>query len=322
MPLDFTVAITTYNGMERVGQVLDLLQTQTQVENISWEIIVVDNNSSDRTSEVIQQYQQNWQGNAILRYSFEKQQGQSFARNHAIAEANSKLIGFLDDDNLPASNWVAAAYKFAQEHPQAGAFGSQIHGLFETEPTAELKEIVFYLAITERGSEPLRYDPKTKGVPPGAGIVVRRDVWLESVPKRLVFTGRKGKSLVAAEDAEALMHMYNQGWEIWYNPAMELQHVIPSWRLDRDYLRKLMRGIGLSRYYLRMLQLNPWKRPLALIFYLISDTRKLIIYWLHHHRQIKENIVTACEIERLFGSLISPFYTWKIRINNYLNIDG
>jgi hypothetical protein len=118
------------------------------------------------------------------------------------------------------------------------------------------------------------------------------------------------------------MHIYNQGWEIWYNPAMELQHIIPSWRLERDYLTKLMRGIGLSRYYLRMLQLNPWKRPLALIFYLISDTRKLLIYWLRHHRQIKNNIITACEIERLFGSLISPFYTWKIRINNYLNNYG
>lgn len=317
MPFDITVAITTYNGAGRVGQVLDLLQHQTGVESISWEIIVVDNNSSDRTAEVIQAYQQNWQGSARLRYVFEGKQGLAYARDRAVNEADSPWVGFLDDDNLPASNWVAAAYNFATEHPEAGAIASQIHGLFATEPDQELKQILFYLAITERGDEPLRYEPKHKGVPPGAGIVIRRQAWLESVPKQLLFIGRTAKSLVGAEDAEALLHIHNQGWEIWYNPAMEIQHVIPAWRLQRDYLTKLMRGIGLSRYYLRMLLIPAWKRPFALVIYLINDYRKFMIYWLRNRQQISENTVTACEFERLFGSLISPFYTWKIRLEHY-----
>lgn len=318
MPTEFTVAITTYNGAARVGQVLDLLQHQIGVEDISWEIIVVDNNSSDRTAEVIQAYQQNWQGSAKLRYIFEGKQGLAYARDRAVNEADSPLVGFLDDDNLPASNWVAAAYNFAMEHPEVGAIASRIHGLFEIEPDQELQKIIFYLAITERGDEPLRYEPKQKGVPPGAGIVIRRQAWLESVPKQLLFIGRTAKSLVGAEDAEALLHIYNHGWEIWYNPTMEIQHVIPTQRLQRDYLTKLMRGIGLSRYYLRMLLTPVWKRPFALVIYLINDFRKFIIYWLRNRQQISENLVIACELERLFGSLISPFYTWKVRLEYYL----
>jgi hypothetical protein len=47
-------------------------------------------------------------------------------------------VGFLDDDNIPAPNWVAAAYAFAQEHPAAGAYGSRIHGDFEVTPSRKI----------------------------------------------------------------------------------------------------------------------------------------------------------------------------------------
>ncbi|MFY7805244.1 MAG: glycosyltransferase, partial [Limnoraphis robusta] len=66
--LDFTIAIPTYNGAKRLPQVLDKLRSQTDVEQISWEVIVVDNNSTDNTAEIVQQYQQNWLLNVPLRY--------------------------------------------------------------------------------------------------------------------------------------------------------------------------------------------------------------------------------------------------------------
>ena len=55
--LDITVAIPTYNGAERLPKILERLLTQTGVENLRWEIIIVNNNSSDNTAEVIQEYQ-------------------------------------------------------------------------------------------------------------------------------------------------------------------------------------------------------------------------------------------------------------------------
>ncbi|OZH52334.1 glycosyl transferase, partial [Hydrocoleum sp. CS-953] len=112
---DFTVVIPTYNGAERLPLVLDKLRSQINTEGLSWEVIVVDNNSKDNTQKVVREYQKNCPQPMILRYFFEEKQGAGFARKKAVQSANSPLIGFLDDDNIPAQNWVAAAYEFAQK---------------------------------------------------------------------------------------------------------------------------------------------------------------------------------------------------------------
>ncbi len=265
--IHFSVAIPIYNGESRLPKVLERLRSQTGVEHLNWEIIVVDNNSTDGIAKLIQEYQASWCDNVPLRYCFEAEQGVAFARQRAIQEARGELVGFLDDDNLPALNWVHAACEFEQEHPKAGAYASQIHGLFEVEPPTDLKRIIFYLAITERGSEPLLYEPRKKGVPPGAGLVVRRLVWKDHVPQRLFLLGRVASSMLAGEDAEALLYIHRAGWEIWYNPAMEVEHVIPQERLEKNYLISLMRGIGFSRYHLRMLLCETWQRPFAFLLY-------------------------------------------------------
>ena len=59
--INFTVAIPTYNGASKLPEVLQRLQNQLHTENITWEIIVVDNNSTDRTADVVKNYQKNWQ---------------------------------------------------------------------------------------------------------------------------------------------------------------------------------------------------------------------------------------------------------------------
>ncbi|MCY7324366.1 MAG: glycosyltransferase, partial [Phormidesmis sp. CAN_BIN36] len=58
--LDFTVAIRTFNGAKRFPLILERLRTQIQVEAITWEVLIVDNNSDDDTAQVIQSYQNNW----------------------------------------------------------------------------------------------------------------------------------------------------------------------------------------------------------------------------------------------------------------------
>jgi glycosyltransferase involved in cell wall biosynthesis len=318
MAIDFTVAIPTYNGESRLPKVLEYLQNQQYVENLHWEIIVVDNNSTDGTARLIENYQSNWPENIPLRYYFEPKQGAGFARNKAIAEAESELVGFLDDDNLPSSTWVISAYKFGQEHPQAGAYASQIHGLFAVPPPENLKPILFYLAITERGPEPLQYEPRKKGFPPSAGLVVRRHIWSKYVPQHLLFEGRVGASMVGSEDAEALVYIHQGGWEIWYNPEMVVEHVIPPWRLEETYLLSLMRGIGLSRCHLRMLLIPSWQRPFALILYLLNDCRKLILQYLRYWKNTEKDIIARCELERLAFTFISPVYLFCLRINRLL----
>ena len=315
----FSVAIPTYNGEDRLPQVLTSLLRcgthpllkQLDLPSFDWEAIVVDNNSTDSTAQVVQDYQRKWLVDSELRYCFEPEQGAGFARQRAVEEARGQLIGFLDDDNLPAADWLAQAVIFAQTHPQVGAFGSQIHAKFEKEPQFDIQKLACFLAIIERGDEAFCYQPYQKILPPTAGLVVRRQAWLECVPKRLVlnYTGREGS--LASEDLEALLYMQQKGWEIWYNPDMQIEHYLPAWRLEKDALIAVVRRIGLSRHHLRMMRLQSWQKPGMFILYLLNDLRKLLWHQIRYANKIKGDIVLACERELLKCSCISPFYIWK-----------
>ncbi|MEO0868699.1 MAG: hormogonium polysaccharide biosynthesis glycosyltransferase HpsE [Cyanobacteria bacterium J06642_11] len=306
--LDFSVAIPTYNGEDRLPMVLECLRWQLHAHELSWEIIVVDNNSSDKTAEVVRNYQHQWPKQIPLRYEFEAKQGAAYARHRAIDVAASPLVGFLDDDTLPDMTWLISAYQFAQEYPQAGVIASRIRGSFETDPPENFERIAALLALTERGSEPMMYAPSQKVIPPSAGMVARRHAWLENVPQELVLTGRTATSMLTGEDTESILHIQQAGWEVWYNPHMRLQHQIPTGRLTREYLQKLCRGIGLSRYRTRMLSCIPWQRPLMLPLYMLNDIRKIVVHCLRHRQNIFYDDVAACELTLYTASFVSPFF--------------
>lgn len=308
--IDFTVAIRTYNGEKRLPAVLDRLRSQVGTESFSWEVVIVDNNSSDNTKKVVQAYQANWPQAYPLRYAFEAEQGAAFARQRAIREARGTFIGFLDDDNLPIPDWVAKAHAFGQQHPLAGAYGGQIRGNFEVAPPQHFERIAAFLAIIDRGQQVFRYD--TKVLPPGAGLVVRKQAWLENVPSRLLLRGPVGSSLSAkSEDIEALAYLRKAGWEIWHNPAMCIYHEIPKSRLEKAYLLNLCRGAGLGRHHIRMIGFKPWQRPLVFPVYLANDLRKVIFHFIKYYRVLQTDVVAACEMELLLGILISPFFLWR-----------
>lgn len=309
--IDFSIAICAYNAEDRLPLVLERLRSQIETENIFWEIIIVDNNSSDRTPKIVQAYQANWPAHCPLIYSFEPKQGLAFARQRAISTARGQWVGFLDDDNLPAANWVAQAHAFAQKHPQSGAFGGQIHADLEVEPPPNFDKIAVFLAIIKRGSQAFIYEPKKRILPPAAGLVVRKQAWRENVPKSLFFKGRVGRSMLASEDLEAIAYIQQAGWEIWYNPEMYIDHKIPRHRLERDYLLSLVRGIGLARHHIRTIRTQFWLKDLLIPFYFLNDLRRVIFYFLKHRQAILTDLATACEMEFLYSSLVSPFYLWK-----------
>lgn len=307
--LDITVAIPTFNGATRLPQLLEQLKQQVGTESISWEIIVCDNGSTDDTAAIIEQFRATWTNPSVpLHYRFAAEQGAAFARQHAVESARGELIAFLDDDNIPAADWVAQAYAFAKTHPKAGAYGSQIHGKFESELPAELENIKCFLAIIERGEQAHLYEPANKILPPAAGLTVRRQAWLKAVPRRL-FLNNKGKSAgLASEDLEAILHIQKSGWDIWYNPKMVVMHDIPNGRLRKDYLVTLFRCVGLSRYHIRLLGLKQWQRPFAVPAYIANDIRKLALHRLRHGAKQTLNTTDSCHRELLSSTLSSPFF--------------
>ncbi|WP_066384292.1 hormogonium polysaccharide biosynthesis glycosyltransferase HpsE [Anabaena sp. CA = ATCC 33047] len=318
--LDFTVAIPTWNGAERLPQVLERLLTQRGVENLNWEVIVIDNNSSDRTAEVVSNYQTKFT-QFPLHYVLEPQQGLAFARLRAVNAAKGEFLAFLDDDNLPADDWVIQSFQFGKEHPRAGAWSGQIHGDFEVNPPENFSRIQAFLAIREHGQQAYIFDANNLKLPPGAALVIRKQVWLESVPNQLVFKGRIGKLMVSGEDTEVLLYIYKAGWEIWYNPAMHIAHQIPHWRLERNYLLKIARSCGLCIFQLRLINAKKWHSPIILLKTIFGNIRRLFHHLIKYKNTLNSDIIALVEFNFYLASLLSPVYSLIFYANKLFSKD-
>ncbi|MCG6137379.1 MAG: hormogonium polysaccharide biosynthesis glycosyltransferase HpsE [Nostoc sp. LLA-1] len=314
--IDITVAIPTYNGATRLPKILDSLLKQINIEQINWEIIIVNNNSSDTTSEVIHKYQKIYSEKCPLRCYTEKQQGAAFARLLAVRKAKGSLVAFLDDDNLPAPDWLAAAYAFGIEYPQAGAWSGQIHGEFEVQPPENFEKIQAFLAIREHGNQPHLFEPDRLRLPPGAAMVVRKKVWSENVPQQPKLSGKLPGVLVQGDDYEPLLYIHNAGWEIWYNPAMHTYHQIPHWRLERDYLLRLARGCGLCIFQLRLINASNWEKPIIFFKTILGNLRRIFNHFIKYRNEINQDISLIFEIHFYIGSMLSPFHAFRCFLNN------
>ncbi|MEM7726656.1 MAG: hormogonium polysaccharide biosynthesis glycosyltransferase HpsE [Cyanobacteria bacterium P01_A01_bin.45] len=319
---NITVAVPTYNGASRLPKLLESLQKQTGVENICWEIIIVDNNSNDNTNEVIKKYQFSWDNSYPLIYYLETKQGAAYARLLAVKKARGKIVAFLDDDNIPATDWLIQSYKFGQEHPKAGAWSGQIHGDFEVQPPKKFGQIQNFLAIREHGDNPYIFDAENLRLPPAAALVIRKKAWEENVPCSPTLTGKLPGLFIQGDDYEPLLYIYRGKWEIWYNPKMHSYHQIPAWRLEKKYLLILATGCGLSTFQLRIINSPTWKIPFIFIKTILSNLKRVISHIIIYKSYLKEDFIPLFEIKFYFASMMSPLCSINLylrRMHNKIN---
>lgn len=318
MSIDFTVAIRTYNAEARLPEVLDRLLTQVETEGIRWEVLVVDNNSTDRTVAVVNEYAQRWRSDSQLRCVAEPRQGSAFARDRAMQDAASEsLVGFLDDDNFPAPDWVAEAHRFGMAYPQAGAYGGNIYAKLDAEPPPEFHQIKFLLAVEERGAVPFRYTARGMA-PNGPGCVIRKQAWQEAVPQQRRLKGRDEtwKVMIAnAEDIEIMLYIQSSQWEVWHNPAMQVWHHLPPKRFERDYLLRLAQSGGLAAHSCRYAKLPPWQRPLMPLFtplYVLLSGWRAGLYYVQNRHDLATDLAKACLFQYKWHVLLSSFRTPRV----------
>jgi GT2 family glycosyltransferase len=184
----------------------------------------------------------------------EPRQGAAHARKRGIAAARGELVAFVDDDCLLAEDWLRQVLAFAAEHPCAGVIGGRNELCWEHEPSSLLVAYGESLARQDWGDEPFRVAAQEARPPCGAGLVLRREAILESdwlTNGRLV--GPYARRPGAGEDTEVALMVRDAGWEVWYAPALRLQHVIPAGRTSLRHLLWLHYGFGQAEIYLRLL---------------------------------------------------------------------
>jgi glycosyltransferase involved in cell wall biosynthesis len=241
-----SVVICGHNAAIRLPATLACLACQEVSATLPWEVVIVDNASTDGTAAVAIR---NWpeHGPAPLRVVSEPKLGLIHARYRGLQAAKYEYVSFVDDDNWVDPDWVANVARIMDGHPYAGACGGRSDPVFETPPPTWFAEYQRYYTCGEQA--PSTGDVTwTRGHLWGAGLTLRKAAWQELLDQgfqpRLV--GRQGNSLAAGEDVEICYALRLAGWRLWYDPRLRLRHYMPASRLRWEYLRRMHRGCGAS----------------------------------------------------------------------------
>lgn len=249
MSLAVTVIVATHNRAHLLGETLEALIAQETPKTLDWEILVVDNGSTDGTLEVFRTMAMRAPGR--LRYLFEPRLGKSRALNAGIAVARGRVLALTDDDVSPAPDWVATAATVLDTRGVDGA-GGRILPRWEAAPPAWLRgswQLLDYLAIMEHDQPAML--PVPSGRHPqvwGANMVFRREalVALGGFDTRL---GPVGGRRFCEEDGDMVRRMLAAGRAVAYDPALTVFHRVPRVRLKRSYFRRMMWDMGEGRAF-------------------------------------------------------------------------
>jgi glucosyl-dolichyl phosphate glucuronosyltransferase len=245
MKLD--VVIPTFNRSRSLKKTLKSLATAKLPENFAVTITVVDNNSTDDTRKTVEEMRSLF-SNIKLEYLFEEKQGRSYALNAGIKATNGELLSGIDDDEEIDENWFVEVEKiFRERWDEVDFVGGKLLPNWETAPPAwvePLKEGV--ICWRDFGDEEWIYTRATPMITGGHGIF-KRSVF-EEIGLYDENVGAQGKGFISGEDEILYDQLLTYGKRGVYNPKLIIYHYVPAYRLDKNYYRRWLFGVGMSRY--------------------------------------------------------------------------
>jgi len=252
--LNASVLICTYNRSALLAETLDSLAL-TGASHLTWEVIVVDNNSTDDTRAVVTQRIPAFP--VPLKYIFEPRQGKSNALNLGIAASDAMVIAFTDDDVRVSQDWVTKACEPLVAERHYDYTGGPVFPIWEGPCPRWLEgkpgDLWGTLAILDYGSAPFCFEERQR-IPVGANMAVRRDL-IDRIGGFAPDLDRTGRSLLGQGQAEFFCRSRASGARGLYVPEMVVEHHVPSSRLTLDYFRRWWYWKGISRF--RLEQMHP-----------------------------------------------------------------
>jgi glycosyltransferase involved in cell wall biosynthesis len=238
-----SVIICCYNSIGRIGETLLALSRQEFTIFLEWELIIVDNASTDGIEHVAVQYWEALKTGVPLKVVHEPRQGLMHARNKGISASSFSLLLFCDDDNHLMPGYLQRIYINLKNNPKVAACGGRGIPKFETNKPSwfdsfqEAYAVGSQLANNESGKITNLY---------GAGLGVKKSVLkeLNSCGFRPISTGREGKKLSSADDTELTYAMVIRGYTLLYDDDLIFHHFLSAARLQYSYIEKLMTSFG------------------------------------------------------------------------------
>lgn len=232
--MDITVILCTYNRCDSLAAALESVAVSRLPPSVSWEVLVVDNNSTDQTREVVERFASRYLGR--FRYAFEARPGKSHALNSAIHDTNARILAFMDDDVQVEPDWLHMLTRIFDDPEYAGAGGRILPETEFTPPTwleTSARYALAPLAMFDLGPVAGRL----REPPFGTNMAFRREVFVRYGDFRRDLGPRPG-SEIRSEDTEFGMRLLRGGEHLWYEPAAVVRHRIAPSRITRYYFLK------------------------------------------------------------------------------------
>jgi glycosyltransferase involved in cell wall biosynthesis len=268
-----SIIICCHNSERRIADVLSHLQLQKFDRKVDWEIIVVDNASTDNTGITVMQV---WDKKPLtfLKVVNERKPGLIYARLTGVLEAQYDIISFIDDDNWVEPRWIEKVFAIFEKDTMIGACGGKPFAGFEKDAPAWFTEFQGNFAIGDQQEES-GYVNKSRSFLWGAGLSVRKSLFQEIQKKgyRWTMTGRKGNLLLAGDDSEICKAVLLMGYKLYYQKDLTLVHYMPEERLTDKKLTRMNYGFGLGLPYLFLFDVKIKRKK----FYLV-EFGKLIVW--------------------------------------------
>lgn len=239
----FSFITCTYNRAENLKKTLQSLCEQTYNPN-QYEIIVVDNNSSDNTVEVCNIIKEK-HFECQIHYFKEINQGLSFALNRGINEAQGEFILYIDDDETVGPKHLERLDEYLHKYRDAVLIGTQVVPIYEGSEPKWMSHFTQRLigGYFNAGNEVKKLD---KGSYPGTGhTIIKRDLY-NQYGLYNTDLGRTGSSLMGAEDKDMIYRLISNDIECYYFPNIPIYHHIPKYKLTDEFFNKLTLSIGKS----------------------------------------------------------------------------
>ncbi|WP_414528399.1 glycosyltransferase [Nodularia chucula] len=236
--------ICTHNRDSYLGAAIDSLLVQDFPAE--FEVVVVDNGSSDRTREVVEARL----GDSRLKYVFEPTIGLSVARNTGARVASAEILAYLDDDAVASSSWLQVLYAAYQDNSQLAIAGGKVTLLWppNTEPPSWLSPgLAGNLGAYDLGNS-MVYIQQPGLTPRGLNYSLRRS-FLEEMGGFDPHLGRVGKNLLSNEELQMTEFALQRGWQVAYLPQALVAHNVAPERLKRSWFLNRSWWQGISECY-------------------------------------------------------------------------
>lgn len=239
--VDVSVILCTYNRARQLSDALARLAAQ-DTASLSAEIIVVDNNSTDDTPQVV--HRAAGASPIPVHYHFEPTQGVSYARNAGAAAARGSILAFTDDDVLVTREWVGIIRDAFDAAPGVDCVGGKVLPLWPAGPPRWLtRDHWTPLAVLDYGDAPLPLDRPDGRCLIGANIAFRREAF-RALGGFCPSVQRVRDGIGSIEDHEFLLRFWNHRMRALYVPELVAIAPVEPLRMGKRYHRRWHSGNG------------------------------------------------------------------------------